>query len=54
MAVEQLATEFGNREPATWLKTGDRTGFQPGLIPNTFRSTNRPTFQQVLKLDRDG
>ncbi len=54
VAAEQLATEFGNREPSTWLKTADRTGFQPGLIPNTFRSTNRPTFQQVLQLDHDG
>ena len=28
---------------------GEPTGFQPGLIPNTFRTTNRPTFQQVLE-----
>ena len=27
-----------------------RTGFTPGLIPDTFRITNRPTFQQVLEL----
>jgi hypothetical protein len=51
---EQLATQFGNREPSTWLKTADTTGFQPGLIPNRFRSTNRPTFQQVLQFDHDG
>ena len=55
MAADQLATEFGNPDPATWLKTADRTGFQPGLIPNTFRTTNRPTFQQVLEFQhRDG
>ena len=27
-------------------------GFTPGLIPNTMRTTNRPTFQQVLELQR--
>ena len=27
-----------------------RTGFTPGLIPDTMRATNRPTFQQVLEL----
>ena len=26
-----------------------RTGFMPGLIPDTMRATNRPTFQQVLE-----
>ena len=31
-----------------------RTGFVPGLLPNTFPSTNRPTFQQVLEFDRQG
>ncbi|MEZ5570968.1 MAG: penicillin acylase family protein [Halioglobus sp.] len=45
---QQLADERGN-DPTTWLRTGARTGFAPGLIPNTFRATNRPTFQQVLQ-----
>ena len=49
VAADQLAAEFGNADPATWLKTASRTGFQPGLIPNTMRTTNRPTFQQVLE-----
>jgi hypothetical protein len=49
VAANQLAAQFGNPDPATWLKTASRTGFQPGLIPNTMRTTNRPTFQQVLE-----
>jgi acyl-homoserine lactone acylase PvdQ len=32
--------------------TLDRIDFQPGLIPNTMRWTNRPTFQQVLRFNR--
>ena len=28
-----------------------RTGFTPGLLPDTFRATNRPTFQQVLEFE---
>lgn len=44
-----LAGEFGSDDPSTWLKTGARSGFAPGLIPDTFRTTNRPTFQQVLE-----
>jgi acyl-homoserine lactone acylase PvdQ len=48
---EQLAAQYGNREPSSWLKAGALTGFQPGLIPNKFRTTNRPTFQQVLQFD---
>jgi hypothetical protein len=45
---QSLALELGN-DPATWLKEAARAGFTPGLIPNTFRATNRPTFQQVLE-----
>ncbi|MFT4613711.1 MAG: hypothetical protein ACI9NT_000852 [Bacteroidia bacterium] len=48
-AVSQdLAVERGN-DPSTWLMKGRRLGFTPSLIPNTFRATNRPTFQQVLE-----
>ena len=43
-----LAAERG-ADPTTWLKAGDRRGFVPNLIDNTFRETNRPTFQQVLE-----
>ncbi|MBA3262212.1 MAG: penicillin acylase family protein [Thermoleophilaceae bacterium] len=52
VAADGLAAQFGDPDPANWLKTGDRTGFQPGLIPNTMRTTNRPTFQQVLEFQR--
>jgi len=45
--AQQLATEMGD-DPSTWLKEAARTRFAPGLIPETFRRTNRPTFQQLL------
>jgi hypothetical protein len=47
--ADSLTTKFGNPDPTTWLGEASRTGFQPGLIPNTMRTTNRPTFQQVLE-----
>jgi hypothetical protein len=50
--ADGLAALFGNPDPNTWLKTADRTSFAPGLISNTIRETNRPTFQQVLELRR--
>lgn len=43
-----LADEFGP-DPAAWLGQARTLGFVPGLIPDTFRATNRPTFQQVLE-----
>jgi hypothetical protein len=52
MVVDTVATELAGEygpDPQTWLKEGSRSGFAPGLIPNTFRNTNRPTFQQVLE-----
>ena len=39
-------------DPEVWTSTASRSGFTPGLIPDTFPSTNRPTFQQVLELAR--
>jgi len=45
---QQLAAERGD-DPNTWLRTAGRSSFAPGLIPDTFRPTNRPTFQQVLE-----
>ena len=45
----ELAAEQGP-EPSSWTGTAARTGFTPGLIPDTIRATNRPTFQQVLEL----
>lgn len=46
--ASELQAEFGGA-PDTWLKEGARSSFAPGLIPDTFRRTNRPTFQQVLE-----
>jgi hypothetical protein len=50
-AADTLATQQGQTDPTLWRKTASRTGFVPGLLPNTFPTTNRPTFQQVLELD---
>ena len=36
-------------DPAAWRADASRSGFAPGLIPDTFRATNRPTFQQVIE-----
>ena len=46
--TRELAAERGD-DPSTWLREGVRSSFAPGLIPETFRATNRPTFQQVLE-----
>jgi hypothetical protein len=51
--AQELAAERGD-DPSTWLDEGARSGFEPGLIPDTFRSTNRPTFQQVLQFAPTG
>ncbi len=45
-----LAEEHGSEDPETWLAEGWRTGFEPGLIKDTMRTTNRPTFQQLIEL----
>lgn len=45
---QQLALDYGGA-PASWVKEAARQSFTPGLIPETFRQTNRPTFQQVLE-----
>ncbi len=52
--VDQVAASLAatnGADPATWLSAASRTGFVPGLIPDTMRTTNRSTFQQVLELD---
>jgi hypothetical protein len=46
--TQELAVERGD-DPSAWIKEGARIGFTPGLISETFRATNRPTFQQVLE-----
>ena len=49
--LQQLVAEQGT-VPGDWRGDASRTGFVPGLIPDTIRSTNRPTFQQVIELVR--
>ncbi|MDH4169640.1 MAG: penicillin acylase family protein [Acidimicrobiia bacterium] len=44
----ELAGELGD-DPTTWRREGLRSDFVPGLIDTDFRSTNRPTYQQVLE-----
>ncbi len=51
--VDQVAAELAaaqGPDPSTWRSPARRVGFTPGLIPDTMRATNRPTFQQVLEL----
>ncbi|HWL44834.1 MAG TPA: penicillin acylase family protein [Ilumatobacter sp.] len=47
-ALAQAATELGD-DLTAWRAEGRRTTFEPGLIPETFRTTNRPTYQQVIE-----
>jgi acyl-homoserine lactone acylase PvdQ len=49
----ELAAELGD-DPSTWLREGRRSTFTPGLIPDDFRSTNRPTYQQLLEFVGEG
>jgi len=54
-AVHGVATRLAGEQggdPTLWRSTAARTRFAPGLISNTMRATNRPTFQQVLELER--
>jgi acyl-homoserine lactone acylase PvdQ len=39
-------------DPTAWRGEASRGRFVPGLIPDTFRTTNRPTFQQVIEFAR--
>ena len=53
-ALEAAATELAaaqGPDPRQWRAdaTKERIKFTPGLIPDTMRWTNRPTFQQVLR-----
>lgn len=49
-ARQQLITEQGN-DPAGWAAdaVAERHRFIPGVIPDTIRWTNRPTYQQVAQ-----
>jgi hypothetical protein len=49
--ASELAAAQGS-DPTAWRSTARRQGFTPGLIPDTIRATNRPTFQQVLEFAR--
>jgi len=51
--VRELAAERG-ADPTTWRREGQRSTFLPGLIQDDFRSTNRPTYQQLLELSPAG
>jgi acyl-homoserine lactone acylase PvdQ len=51
-AADTLTAQLGQADPSLWRKTAATTGFIPGLLPNRFPTTNRPTFQQVLELER--
>jgi acyl-homoserine lactone acylase PvdQ len=53
-ALDAVAGELAARQgpdPRQWRAdaTNERIKFTPGLIPDTMRWTNRPTFQQVLR-----
>src|SRR5262245_16486851 len=52
--AETLTTQQGQVDPLLWRKAASTTGFVPGVLPNRFPTTNRPTFQQVLEFDRRG
>ena len=55
--VDQIATQLAaaqGPDPAQWRSSARRVGFTPGLITDTMRATNRPTFQQVLELTHPG
>ncbi len=47
-AIAAAVPELGE-DLSAWREEGRRTTFAPGLIPTDFRSTNRPTYQQVLE-----
>jgi acyl-homoserine lactone acylase PvdQ len=52
--ADALAESTGESDPTRWRTEASTTGFVPGLIPDRFPTTNRPTFQQVLELERRG
>ena len=51
-AAAELAAEYSSDNPAAWRGPASTTGFSPGLLTTRFPTTNRPTFQQVLELQR--
>jgi acyl-homoserine lactone acylase PvdQ len=51
-SADALAASQGT-DPNAWRAdaTAERIEFRPGLIPETMRWTNRPTFQQLMEFD---
>jgi acyl-homoserine lactone acylase PvdQ len=50
--VDEVAAELAaaqGDDPSAWRAEARRQGFIPGLIPDDFRPTNRPTYQQLLE-----
>lgn len=52
--ADTLAAQQGDPDPENWKGLAAQTSFVPGLLPNKFPFTNRPTFQQVLEFQRNG
>ena len=52
-AADSLAAVQGPN-PRNWRAdaNAERITFAPGILGNTMRYTNRPTFQQVVEFDR--
>ena len=48
-SADSLETDFASSDPSAWIGKASTTGFAPGLLPDRFPTTNRPTFQQVLE-----
>jgi acyl-homoserine lactone acylase PvdQ len=49
-AGEELSGQQGTNDPTAWRADarGERIQFLPGLLPDTMRWSNRPTFQQAI------
>jgi hypothetical protein len=50
-AISHFVAAGKGLDPSAWAGPAATTGFAPGLIPDRFPATNRPTFQQVLEFD---
>lgn len=51
--ISEIRADRGGA-PDEWRREGLRSTFTPDLIPDDFRSTNRPTYQQVIEFAREG
>jgi len=52
-AAAELSSQQG-ADPSKWRSdaTLERIKFKPGLLPNSMRWVNRPTFQQVISFGK--